>query len=77
MEEQKERMRSFFSKEFGLEVEAFLSLDEISSGWRYFENLDYIKEILNEIFNENREDFRDRMYKDDLRRLEEWFQSNS
>ena len=71
-EEQKEKKRLFFSKEFGLEVEDFLSLNDIYSNSRYFENLDYIKDRLSEIFKEDKDSFRDRINEDDYRRLEKW-----
>lgn len=71
-EEQKEKIKSFFLKEFDLDVEELLSLDEIDSRRRYFENFETIKVHLCEMFKEDQESFRYRMHDDDFRRLEEW-----
>ena len=54
-------MRSFFFKEFGLGVEAFLSLNDISSIKGYYDNLDDIREELIELFQRYTKDFVDRM----------------
>ena len=73
VKEQKEKIRSFFSKEFGLEIEELLSLDDqIDSRSRYFENLETIKNRLREVFEEEPDSFRQRMYVDGFRRLEDW-----
>lgn len=71
-EEQKKMLKKYFNKEFGLDVEEFLSLDDICSTDRYSENLDYIKRQLCEMLERNSEDFRVRMREDDFRRLKDW-----
>jgi hypothetical protein len=78
IEEQREKIRSYFSKEFGLEIEGLMSIGgEIDSRSRYFENFERIKNRLHEVFKEDPESFRQRMYDDDFRRLENWFLQNS
>jgi len=71
-EEQKEKIRSFFSKEFGLEVEEFLSLSEINPKGKYFENFEIIKNHLREILKREPDSFRQRMHLDEFSRLENW-----
>jgi hypothetical protein len=71
-EEQKEKLRSFFTEEFGLGVEEFLSLDEIDTKAKYFENLETIKIYLREVFNRDPYSFRRRMYNGEYTRLEDW-----
>lgn len=71
-EEQKERIQSFFSREFSLDVECFLSLDDVTSAGKYFENFEIIKNHLREVFRQEPSSFRNRMSVDDFRKLEDW-----
>jgi hypothetical protein len=73
VKEQKEKIRLYFSKEFGLELEELVSIDgEIDSRNRYFENFGAVKDRLREVFEEEPDSFRRRMYNDDYRKLEDW-----
>lgn len=75
-EEQKEKIRSFFLKEFNLDVEDFLSLDEIDSDGKYFENFEAIKKHLCDMFKEDPNAFRSRMTDDNYRKLESLLVAN-
>ena len=73
VDEQKEKIRYYFSKEFRLEIDGLISIgDEIDPRRRYFENFDSVKKRLCEILKEEPNSFRQRMYDDDFRRLENW-----
>lgn len=63
-------------KEFDLDVEELLSLDEIDSGGKYFENLEAVKEHLCSMFKEDPDAFRFRMTDDGFKMLESWLMAN-
>lgn len=65
-------IRSFFLKEFGLGVEDFLSLNDISSTKEYYDNLDDIREELRELFQRYTKDFVDRMNGRQLLKFQQW-----
>ena len=73
VEGQKKLLKTYFSKEFGLSVEDFLSLNDIRPTDRYSENFEYIKEQLCELFKRDSDDFKSRISEDDFIRLKEWF----
>ena len=71
-EEQKEKIKSYFSKKFDFEIEYFLSLDEICSTSKYFENLELIKNRICDIFGRDPRSFSEHMTQDSFREFAAW-----
>jgi hypothetical protein len=73
-EEQKEKINNLLVKKYSLQVDDWVSLDELmDSSLTYSENLDIVKGYLSRLVNEHPREFVDRIGREAFERLQEEF----